>query len=182
MWNLVKRQLPSKELLQNYGRSSKFSIAAKYIPNLQFNVGETENNSQSQGQMKNSLEGTQEVVEIMESDALIEDIIMNSKDCQRNSEVRESSVNLLKSVADVGLKLKDTTKVWITFRMKLQGKHGKSHKHSEKSRCGATGVALQCVIPRKTLEPVNDTDCKGTTSKTSEYWENSLSGEEGVGE
>ena len=34
----VVQQLPSKELLQNYGRSSKLLIRAKDIPNLQFKV------------------------------------------------------------------------------------------------------------------------------------------------
>ena len=34
---LVQKR-PGKELLQNYGRSSKFLIAAKDIANLQFNV------------------------------------------------------------------------------------------------------------------------------------------------
>ena len=52
------QQLPSKELLQNYGRSSKFLIAAKDIPNLQFNVGKTEDNGHSQEHSRCSLEGT----------------------------------------------------------------------------------------------------------------------------
>ena len=57
--------------------------------------------------------------------------------------------------------------------MKLQGRYGKNHKHSEKSPYSATKEALQCATTKRTLEPVVDIDCKGTTSETSEYSKNS---------
>ena len=42
----VVQQLPSKELLQNYGRSVKLLIATKDIPNLQLNLEKTEDTSE----------------------------------------------------------------------------------------------------------------------------------------
>ena len=41
----VVQQLPSKDLLQNYARSTKLLIAAKDILNLQFNLEKTEETS-----------------------------------------------------------------------------------------------------------------------------------------
>ena len=52
------KQLPSEEVLKNYGRTSKLMLAAKDVPNLQFEVIETEGNSKP-------LEGA-EVMEIID--------------------------------------------------------------------------------------------------------------------
>ena len=111
----------------------------------------------------------------MESDVLTESIITSSKDALRSSEIRESSENSLNSGTDVALRLKDTNyKVWITSGTKLQGNHGKSHEHSEKLPYSAAGIALQSTIPSGTLEPLGETNCKETASKTSKYSEISL--------
>ena len=61
-------QLPSRELLQNYGRSSKLLIATRDVPNLQFDMKKTEENSEPQEHSKNPPEGTEEVVEVMDTD------------------------------------------------------------------------------------------------------------------
>ena len=66
----VVQQLPIKQLLQNYGRSAKLLIAAKDIPNLEFNLEDTQNISKYKEHLKNSLEGAGKVVEVMESDVL----------------------------------------------------------------------------------------------------------------
>ena len=38
----IVQQLPSEQILKNYGRSSKFLLAAKDVPNGQFDVAESE--------------------------------------------------------------------------------------------------------------------------------------------
>ena len=58
------QQLPGKEILQNYGRSSKLLIAAKDIPDLRFNLEKTEMNGEAQEHLENTLEGADEVQEV----------------------------------------------------------------------------------------------------------------------
>ena len=59
----IVHQLPSKEMLQKYGRSSKVLLAEKDIPDLHFIVnGESELPEHSQ----NSLNPAREVIEVME--------------------------------------------------------------------------------------------------------------------
>ena len=43
----IVQQLPSEKVLKNYGRSSKLLLAAKDIPNLQFDVAESEERGES---------------------------------------------------------------------------------------------------------------------------------------
>ena len=69
-------QLPSEELLKNYGKTSKLVIAAKDVLNLQFDMRETEENSEPQEHQKNPLERT-EVVEIMETNVLTKTVSRN---------------------------------------------------------------------------------------------------------
>ena len=87
------QQLPNKELLQNYGRSSKLLIMGKDIPDLQFKLAETEGNSEICEESENSLEAAEEVLEVMESDVLTKTTITNSKNQQTSSEIRDSSRN-----------------------------------------------------------------------------------------
>ena len=95
----VVQQLPSKEVLQNYRRSSKLLIAAKDIPNLQFNIEKTESISESQEHSKNSLDGTGEVLEVMETEVLSQTMCAVSADSTRVSEDCEHLRNLLNSAA-----------------------------------------------------------------------------------
>ena len=66
----VVQQLPSKEILQNYGRSSKLLITAKDIPNLQFKLTETEGSGKVREDSENPIEDTGEVVEVIDSDVM----------------------------------------------------------------------------------------------------------------
>ena len=43
----IVQQLPGKQVLKNYGRSSKLLLAAKEIPNLQFDAAESEERGES---------------------------------------------------------------------------------------------------------------------------------------
>ena len=71
----VIRQLPSEQVLKNYGRSSKLLLAVKDIPDLQFDAAEAK-------EEHDSSERT-EVMEIMDTDT------SGSVMAQQNSDFRE---------------------------------------------------------------------------------------------
>ena len=101
----IAQQLPSKEILQNYGRSSKLLIAAKDIPDLQFNVGKTESGSEFREHLENSLEGTGEVVEVMETEVSFQTVSDKFSVMPQDSDYREHSQNSLDNAAGVTLEL-----------------------------------------------------------------------------
>ena len=78
----VVKQLPSEQVLKNYGRSSKLLLAEKDIPDLRFDVAETNE--------KGKPSERADVIEIMNVD---------TKENAKNSDSREHSRNSLKSVA-----------------------------------------------------------------------------------
>ena len=78
----VAKQLPSEEVLKNYGRSSKLLLAENDIPNLHFDAEGTKD--------KSKLSETADVMEIMNVD---------TKENAQNSDSREHSRNSLESVA-----------------------------------------------------------------------------------
>ena len=78
----VVKQLPSEQVLKNYGRSSKLLLAEKDIPDLHFDVAETKETG-------TPLERA-DAMEIMSVD---------TKESAQNSDSREHSRNLLKRVA-----------------------------------------------------------------------------------
>ena len=139
----VVQQLPSKELLQNYGRSSKMLIAAKDIPNLQFNLGKTEGTSESHEDSENSLEGAGDVVEVMECEALSPNSIEDAKNSSQDKEVHEHSINSLNSAASVMFQ----------------------QLNNKKSLNSAAGVAFQQIKNVRTVEIATD---MGPHEKTSE--------------
>ena len=78
----VEKQLPSGEVVENYGRSSKLLLSEKDIPDLHFNVKDN----------GDSPEKT-DVMELMN---------LNTEDCvtaPQNSNFREHSKNSLENVA-----------------------------------------------------------------------------------
>ena len=79
----VVKQLLSEQVLKNYGRSSKLLLAAKDIPDLQFDAAEAK-------EERDSSEMT-EVMEIMDTDT------SGSVMTQWNSDFREHSKNSLQS-------------------------------------------------------------------------------------
>ena len=78
----VVKQLPSEQVLKNYGRSSKLLLAEKDIPDLHFDEANTKE--------KNKPLERADVMEIMNVD---------TKESAQNSDSREQSRNLLESVA-----------------------------------------------------------------------------------
>ena len=93
----IIQQLPSKEVLKNYGRTSKLLIADKDIPNLQFNMEETEENSEPQKYLNEPTEGA-EVVEVMETSVLTK-TVSGSTVAAANNDYHEHSKNSLTSEA-----------------------------------------------------------------------------------
>ena len=116
----IVQQLPSEEVLNNYRRTSKLVLAAKDVPNLQFDV--IESNEQSKPP-----EGA-EVMEIMD---------MTRNECAiatQNSDFREHSKNLLGSEAGeaLGQNIHQGI-VKVTSNSELQNKTSKYREHSQKS-------------------------------------------------
>ena len=128
----VVNQLPSEQVVKNYGRSSKLLLAEKDIPDLAFNVTDTKENG-------DSLE-TMEVMEITD--------VNTSGMTPHNSEFRELSRNSLESAAGEALQRESEQ------RIVRQGLNSKMHsnasecgEHSQKSR--DTGKPTDVDMPRK---------------------------------
>ena len=85
----VEKQLPSEEVVKNYGRSAKLLLAPKDIPDLQFPVTEREE--------KGDVPEKTEVTEIVDVDTRCSVI------ATQNSDFPERSRNLLESVAGEAL-------------------------------------------------------------------------------
>ena len=81
----VVKQLPSKKVLKNYGRSSKLLLAAKDIPDLHFNATEAKEKGESS-----------ERTDVME---IIDVETKRNMTVSQNSDFQEHSKNLLESVA-----------------------------------------------------------------------------------
>ena len=79
----VAKQLPSEQLLKNYGRSSKLLLAEKDIPDLHLNVTDIKEKGDSS-----------EKTEVME---IIDVNTRRSVMTPQNSDFREHSRNLLES-------------------------------------------------------------------------------------
>ena len=117
----VEKQLPSEEVVKNYGRSSKLLLAEKDIPDLHFDVKDRKEGG-------NSSEKT-EVMEIMD---------VNTEDCvtaPRNSDFREHSRNSLENAAGEALELVSEQKsVKQALDSELCSNTSEYREHSQKSR------------------------------------------------
>ena len=184
----VVKQLPSEQVLKNYGRSLKLLLAEKDIPDLHFDVTETKE--------KGKPSERADVMEIIKVD---------TKESAQNSDSREHSRNLLESVAGgtlhqmnqhgnvertIGAKvLKETSEyrelsqeswssehseqtsrkvVKQTFSRETQPEHSKSREQSQNSRIKQVGVVEVTVS-------VEDTKRSAANSSFPEDSQNSLS-------
>ena len=174
----VVKQLPSEQVLKNYGRSSKLLLAEKDIPDLHFDVTETKE--------KGKPSERADVMEIMNVD---------TKESAKNSDSREHSRNLLESVAGgalhrmnqdrnmertIGAKvLKETSEyrelsqelrssehleqtsrkvVKRTFSRETQPEHSESREHSQNSRIKQVGVVEVTVSVKDTKRSAASSD------------------------
>ena len=133
----VEKQLPSEEVVKNYGRSSKLLLAEKDIPDFHFDIKDRKEGG-------NSLEKT-EVMEIMD---------VNTEDCvtaTRNSDFREHSRNSLENAAGEALELVSEQKsVKQALDSELCSNTSKYREHSQKSQ--NSGKPTDVEMPRKLVK------------------------------
>ena len=117
----VEKQLPSKEVIKNYGRSAKLLLAPRDIPDLHFAVAEREDKGDSQRKT--------DVIELMN---------VNTEDCvtvPRNSDFREHSRNSLESVAgEAQVRLRDQRSLEKALDSELHSNTSEYREHSQKSQ------------------------------------------------
>ena len=134
----VVNQLPSEQVVKNYGRSSKLLLAEKDIPDLDFNVTDTKEKG-------DSLE-TMEVLEITD--------VNTTGTTPQNSEFRELSRNSLESAAGEALERESEQRsVRQALNSKLHSNASECGEHSQKSRDGGkpTGVEMLMKPTKGTL-------------------------------
>ena len=119
----VIQQLPSKQVLKNYGRSSKLLLTAKDIPDLQFDAAETKEKGESSEKS--------EVLEIANVD--INEGVMTPQ----NSNFREHSKSLLESAAgEAQEQISEERNVQKTMDSEPHSRTSECREHSQKSRSG----------------------------------------------
>ena len=154
----VEKQLPSEEVVKNYGRSSKLLLAEKDIPDLHFDVKDRKEGG-------NSLEKT-EVMEIMD---------VNTEDCvtaPRNRDFREHSRNSLENAAGEALELvSEQRSVKQALDSELHSNTSKYREHSQKSQ--NSGKPTDVETPRKLVKQTFSRDTHLQHSECREHSQNS---------
>ena len=116
----VIQQLPSEQVLKNYGRSSKLLLAAKDIPDLQFDAAEVKEKGDSSERT--------EVLEIIDVDT------KGGVMTPQNSDSREHSKNLLESAAgEAQGQVSEQTSVKKMMDPELHSRTSEYREHSQKS-------------------------------------------------
>ena len=117
----VEKQLPSREIIKNYGGSAKLLLATRDIPDLHFSVAEREDKGDSP-----------------EKTNVIELINVNTEDCvtvPRNSDFREHSRNSLESVAgEAQVRSRDQRNLEKVLDLELHSNTSEYREHSQKSQ------------------------------------------------
>ena len=117
----VVQQLPSEQVLKNYGRSSKLLLAAKDVPDLQFDVVKSEEKGESPVRT--------DMMEIIDVDT------NGSVTTAQNSDSREHSKNLLESAAgEASDRVSEQRSVEKMMDLELHNKTSEYREHSQKSR------------------------------------------------
>ena len=116
----VEKQLPSKEIIKNYGRCAKLLLAPRDIPDLHFPLAERKD--------KSDLPDKTDVIELMN---------VNIKDCvtlPRKSDFREHSRNSLQGVAgEAQVRLRDQRSLEMALDSELHSNISEYREHSKKS-------------------------------------------------
>ena len=144
--------------MKNYGRSTKLLLAPKDIPNLHFNVTDTDEKG-------DTLEKT-EAMEIMD---------VNTEDCvtaRQNSNFQEHSRNLLESAAGEALELvSEQRSVNQVLDLELHSNPGECREHSQKSRKSVKPTDVE--MPRKLVKRTFGRDTHLQHSNFSKHSQNS---------
>ena len=118
----IVKQLPSEQVLKNYGRSSKLLLAEKDIPDLHFDVAETKDKGKP-------LEKA-DVIEIMDVNTKRSCVI-----APQTSDFREHSINSLESAAgEAQEQISKQRSVQKTMDSEPHSRTSKCREHSQKSR------------------------------------------------
>ena len=153
----VIQQLPSEQVLKNYGRSTKLLLAPKDIPDLQFDTAERK-------EKDDSPEGT-DVIEIMDMNTEV------SVTAPQNSDFREHSRNLLESAAgEAQERVSEQRSVKQALNSKLHSNASEYREHSQKS--WNSGKPTDVETPRKLVKRTFSRDTHLQHSKSREHSQN----------
>ena len=148
------KQLPSEKVLENYGRSSKLLLAAKDIPDLQFDAAEQEGKDESSERT--------DVMEIMNVDT--KQHVMTSQ----NSNFREHSKNSLESVAgEVPQQASKQRSMEKAMDPEVHKRTSEYREHSQKSRSSDEETST------KMVHQTFDRDAHQGNSENQEHSQNS---------
>ena len=154
----VIQQLPSEQVVKNYGRSTKLLLAPKDIPDLHFDVRDTKEKGDSSART--------DVMEIME---------VNTEDCvtaPQNNDFREHSRNLLESAAGEALEpVSEQRIVKQTLNSELHNNASEYREHSQKSR--NSGKPTNFEMTRKLVKRTFSRDTHLQHSDFSKHSQNS---------
>ena len=151
----VLKQLPSEQVLNNYGRSSKLLLAEKDIPDLHFDVAETKE--------KDKPSERADAMEIMNLD---------TKESMQNSDSREHSKNLLQSAAgEAQERVSEQRSVKQALDPELHSNTSEYREHSQKSR--SSGKTTDEEMSRNIVHQRSDRCVHPGDSETREHSQNS---------
>ena len=154
----VERQLPSEEVVKNYGRSAKLLLAPRDIPDLQFPVAEREEKGDSPKKT--------DVIELMN---------VNTEDCvmaTQNNNFREHSRKSLQSVAgEAQVRLRDQRSLEKALDSELHSNTSEYKEHSQKSQ--DNGKSTDKKKPRKMVKRTFSRDMHLQHSECREHSQNS---------
>ena len=133
----VINQLPSEQVLKNYGRSTKLLLAPKDIPDLQFDAVERKDKGDSPERT--------DVMEIMDVNTDY------SVTAPQNSDFREHSRNSLENAAgEAQERVSEQRSVKQALNSKLHSNASEYREHSQKSRNSAKPTDVE--TPRKLVK------------------------------
>ena len=164
----IVQQLPSRELLQKYERSSKLLLPEKDIPDLCFTAGKLETISEFKEHSKNSWDDVDKVVESIETTVCYQDSSDEPLATPHNSNFRKHSQNLLKDAVGVALE-------WLSVDETVQPDRGEQQcdifrKSKEESQ--NLQVEQSRTVPNKTDDTMKEVwceQCQGRISKSEEH-------------
>ena len=161
----IIQQLPSEQVLKNYGRSSKLLLAAKDIPDLHFDVTEAKEKGESPERT--------DVVDII--DVNTNESVMLSQ----NSDFREHSKNSLESAAGEALEqASEQRSVKRTMDLELHNRTSEYREHSQK--LGSSEKVIGKETSRKITHRTLDRGAHLGDSKNQEHSQNSRKKQAGV--
>ena len=189
----VEKQLPSREIIKNYGQSAKLLLATRDIPDLHFSVAEREDkgdspektnvielinvntedsvtvprNSDFREHSRNSLESVAGEAQVQSWDQRNLEKVLDSELHSNTSEYREHSQKSQDNGKPID-KESAETKVKRTFSRDIHLQHSECRKHSQNSRIQeSVGVAVTV--------SAEDTKCSAPSIDLPEHSQNSLS-------